>query len=304
MSFFPRVSIIIPVYNGARYLAQAIESAIEQTYANTEIIVVNDGSTDHGATERVVRGYGERIRYVAKENGGVATALNRGIREMTGEYFSWLSHDDLYFPKKIERQIEYAQRFQSGTVLFSDYELIDASNTVIGKIVADHQLLSRKNLYAVLRGAINGLTLLIPRALFQTIGMFREDTQTSNDYALWFDMVRRVRFEHIPEVLVQYRCHPEQGSVTHPLYLREGEALWKGFLHQVTEQEMRALEGTPYIFYQKMAYYLRTLIYRDAVQEALRLAQRSFAQDRMHNTLRFLLPKKLSPRRFQRWMCQ
>ena len=104
----PRVSIVIPVYNGANYLAQAIDSALAQTYSNVEVVFVDDGSTDGGETERVARGYGDRIRYLRKENGGVATALNAGIEVMTGEYFSWLSHDDLYLPEKVALQVQAA----------------------------------------------------------------------------------------------------------------------------------------------------------------------------------------------------
>ena len=88
----PTVSIIIPVYNGSNYLQEAIDSALAQTYPNCEILVINDGSCDEGKTEAIALSYGDRIRYFKKENGGVASALNMGIRQMTGEYFSWLSH--------------------------------------------------------------------------------------------------------------------------------------------------------------------------------------------------------------------
>ena len=81
----PLVSIVIPVYNGSNYLAQAIDSALGQTYPNCEVLVVNDGSDDGGATAELALGYGEKIRYFEKENGGVATALNLGIRQMAGE---------------------------------------------------------------------------------------------------------------------------------------------------------------------------------------------------------------------------
>ena len=74
-----KVSIIIPVYNGSNYLKEAIESALAQTYDNVEVLVVNDGSNDGGATEQIALSYGERIRYFKKENGGVASALNVGI---------------------------------------------------------------------------------------------------------------------------------------------------------------------------------------------------------------------------------
>ena len=104
--YTPKVSIVIPAYNASNYLAEAIESALAQSYQNVEIIVVNDGSKDNGATERVALSYGDKIRYFYKDNGGSSSALNMGISHMTGEWFSWLSHDDLYKPEKLEKQIE------------------------------------------------------------------------------------------------------------------------------------------------------------------------------------------------------
>src|SRR5665647_567426 len=96
--FYPKVSIVIPVYNGSKYLGEAIDSALAQTYKNLEIIVSNDGSSDNGATERVAKSYGDKIIYLGKkDNGGASTALNAAIKVMTGEYFSWLSHDDMYY---------------------------------------------------------------------------------------------------------------------------------------------------------------------------------------------------------------
>ena len=86
-SFLPKVSIVIPVYNGANFLREAIDSALGQTYPNIEILVVNDGSDDGGETESIALSYGNQIRYFRKENGGVATALNFGIEHMKGDYF-------------------------------------------------------------------------------------------------------------------------------------------------------------------------------------------------------------------------
>ena len=105
MNYQPKVSIIIPVYNGSNFLAQAINAALAQTYPNCEILVINDGSQDHGASEKIALSYGNKIKYYLKENGGVSSALNFAFKKMTGEWFSWLSHDDLYYPQKIEKQI-------------------------------------------------------------------------------------------------------------------------------------------------------------------------------------------------------
>lgn len=83
----PLVSIIIPVYNGSNYMREAIDSALAQTYSNIEIIVVNDGSNDDGETRNIALSYGDKIRYFEKENGGVSTALNLGIKNMGGIFF-------------------------------------------------------------------------------------------------------------------------------------------------------------------------------------------------------------------------
>ena len=106
MKEYPLVSVVIPAYNASDYLAEAIDSALAQTYKNIEIIVVNDGSGDNGATEQVAVSYGDKIRYFYKKNGGCASALNYGINVMRGDYFSWLSHDDLYLPAKVENLLK------------------------------------------------------------------------------------------------------------------------------------------------------------------------------------------------------
>ena len=117
MSKLPLVSIVIPVYNGGNYLKEAVDSALNQTYRNIEILVVNDGSKDDGKTEAIALSYGDKIRYLKKENGGVASALNMGIRNMKGEYFSWLSHDDLYYSEKIEKEMQAVQSLADKTTV-------------------------------------------------------------------------------------------------------------------------------------------------------------------------------------------
>ena len=105
-NIYPLVSIAIPVYNGANYMREAIDSVLAQTYPNIEVLVVNDGSRDEGATEEIVLTYGYRIRYFSKPNGGVASALNLALKEAKGDYFCWLSHDDIYLPEKVSKEME------------------------------------------------------------------------------------------------------------------------------------------------------------------------------------------------------
>ena len=118
----PLVSIVIPVYNGSKYLGEAIDSALEQTYKNIEIVVINDGSKDNGKTRAVAKSYGDKIRYYEKENGGVSSALNYAIKMSKGQFISWVSHDDKILPEKIELQIEYLIK-NNLLVFFSIYNI-------------------------------------------------------------------------------------------------------------------------------------------------------------------------------------
>ena len=210
----PLVSIVIPVYNGARYLREAVDSALAQTYRNTEVLVVNDGSDDGGETDRIARSYGDRIRYFKKENGGVATALNLGIREMRGSLFSWLSHDDVYLPEKVRREAEFLQALgDSRCVVYSGYRTIDGE----GRPLRDHRLPRRltENLPAFLsletEYTLNGCTMLIPRELLLETP-FDESLRYTQDYALWARWKESVRFVYLDEVLFLSRQHAGQGG--------------------------------------------------------------------------------------------
>lgn len=212
----PLVSIVIPVYNGSNYLAEAIDSALAQTYDNIEIIVVNDGSKDDGATEKVALSYGDKIRYIAKENGGVSSALNRGIQEMKGEYFSWLSHDDLYTPDKIEKQV---------ALIESDKDIILCSGSLMdstGKHIMHHTKTINKKLSGAdllnehMHGyALNGLGFLIPKIVFKTVGGFDESMRYLQDMDMWFRMTwYDFRFVCHADSLVVSRVHVAQQTNT------------------------------------------------------------------------------------------
>ena len=264
------VSIIIPVYNGERYMREAIDSALAQTYSNIEIIVVNDGSTDN--TEDIAKSYGDKIRYFSKENGGVSSALNLGIRHMRGEYFSWLSHDDVYYPQKIEENIS-AIKDCPGRIVYSDYDVIDGDGTPL------HTANIRKwfrsadfayGLFPVLNGAANACTMLIPRSEFDRCGLFDENLRTSQDYDLFFKMFRGQKLVYINTPLTAYRSHGAQQTLVNPLTVAEGNALWIGMFEQLTEDEMIALNGSMRMFWREKSAMLKaSTAFLDAANFAL-----------------------------------
>lgn len=240
MSFMPKVSIIIPVFNGSDYLSQAINSALDQTYQNTEIIVVNDGSEDNKATEQIALSYGDKIHYYSKVNGGVASALNLAIKKMTGEYFSWLSHDDLYYPEKLEVQISaLTDQDRLKTILYSDYAIFGSDSDEIRKIRMPATPPEQFRYFITANNFLHGCTLLVPKTAFEDCGVFDESLRTTQDYDLWFRMAEKYEFVHIPEILVKARSHAEQGTVRLKSHvITECNALLEGFVSRLSEHEM------------------------------------------------------------------
>lgn len=272
LPFNPLVSIVIPVYNGANYLRESIESAINQTYSNIEVIVVNDGSTDNGATEKIALSYGNKIRYFSKTNGGCGSALNLGIRQMKGEYFSWLSHDDRYLENKIEWQIQCLSTLENkNTLLFGGYQVINSSGDVIGTMHPDH-LYSEDQLntpiFAVLKGLAYGCTFLIPKKCFLDIGNFDESLPTTQDYALWFDFFRLAPIHYDFGINTQYRLHPQQDTNMHPGHIQECNNLWIGFIEKISPKEKIAISGSEINFSYEFYSHLRKTQYSEAARQA------------------------------------
>ncbi len=220
MAFSPLVSIVIPVYNGSNFVAQAIDSALAQTYINKEIIVVNDGSSDNGATRDICLGYGEKITYFEKENGGCASAINFGVRRSNGTFISWLSHDDLYDANKLETQVSFYETYgldTENTIISNTGRLIDENgNSFYHPGVKGQRRLCSKAMfcYLLFNKCFNGCGLLIPKGLFDKAGYFREDMRFVLDWNLWLKFAIVDADVFIDDaVLVSNRRHSGQVTV-------------------------------------------------------------------------------------------
>ena len=211
-SYKPLVSIVIPVYNGSNYLSESIDSALKQTYENFEVIVVNDGSNDHGKTRDIALSYGDKIRFFEKENGGVSSALNLGISEMRGEYFSWLSHDDLYSPHKIKVQIDrLCSEKSSIQIVYSDSFSFRGQEIQTKRLCRIKKPFNKSTRYMIaFDNSLHGCSLLIPKAAFDACGVFNESLKYCQDYDMWFRLAKKFSFIHIPEPLVYGRIHTAQ----------------------------------------------------------------------------------------------
>lgn len=270
--FNPLVSIIIPVYNGSNYMKEAIDSALNQTYDNIEVIVVNDGSKDNGATDKIAKSYGKKIRYFSKENGRVASALNYGIDRMEGAYFSWLSHDDVYLPFKIEKQIQkLAELDDENTILYSAYELIDKNSNKLSEVLPHNKISNfqlNTSLIPLFRGLIHGCSMLIPKKCFDKIGKFDEKLRSTQDYDLWFKFLKKYQIKYSPDILIQSRLHQEQDSKTIPNINDEANQLWIGFMNNLNEKSMIDMEGSIYAFFKSLEITLKNTPYQAAEKYA------------------------------------
>ena len=228
-----KVSIIVPVYNGSNYLKEAIDSALAQTYFNTEIIVVNDGSTDNGETERIALSYGDKIRYFYKANGGVASALNLGIKEMTGDYFAWLSHDDLWLPQKLALQVAFLESYPLFKACYTDYLIIDAQGAIIGKQECPWHPRPQSILKLFGRMYIGGCTMLIERTCFERVGLFNEALRTTQDADMWFRLLNHFEIGHLNEALTKERQHSMQGSRSLDCHEEEKAATYQRIFEEI-----------------------------------------------------------------------
>jgi glycosyltransferase involved in cell wall biosynthesis len=202
-----RVSAIIPVYNGAVTIAEAIDSVLGQTYANSEVIVVNDGSTD--ATAEVLRQYGDRITVVEQTNGGLSKARNAALRIANGEYVAFLDADDLWLSTMLERAVAVLDRDQECVLVYSDLELVDSAgitlNTSLVGGPAAHaptleEMLTR--LWPIMPSAV-----VMRRETLEECGGFCEEFRSYGyeDAYCWLRAREHGHFHYLPEKLAVWR---------------------------------------------------------------------------------------------------
>lgn len=234
-------------------MREAIDSALNQSYPHKEVIVVDDGSADD--SWQIIESYGQKIRTFKQKNGGVSTALNLGIKQAKGEYISWLSHDDVYVPNKLSKQVEALNNLpteeRGQTILFSNYKIIDQNSEVI-EIPAIEKVHNLNKffcpLYPVMKGLIFGCTLLIPKICFEQSGYFDPILRTSQDYDLWFKFFQKYPIYFQTDYLLLSRRHPGQGTFSQRA-TDESNTLWLKMLKETADSDKIAIDGSLQNFY-------------------------------------------------------
>lgn len=209
------ISVVMPAYNAEKYIAQSIDSLLNQTYQNFELIIINDGSTDR--TKIIIDGYKDkRIVPIHQKNQGVSKSLNNGIKISKGDFICRIDSDDICLENRIERQLKEFNKDRELVLVSSNIIKIDKKNKIIGYTFfpsSDHEIkrvLLKKNI-------IVHPSVMIRKSALVSAGCYNEKIEKYfEDYALWLSLSKLGKFKIIKEPLIKYRIHSESLTVCMP----------------------------------------------------------------------------------------
>jgi glycosyltransferase involved in cell wall biosynthesis len=214
----PKVSVIMAVLNGERFIDEAIQSIVNQTYPHIELVVVDDGSTD--GTRSRVDAYRDciEIRYVRHDAPrGIAASMNDGVRNATGDFIAFLDHDDSWFLEFLETQVDHLLQHPDVGMVHADFQTIDMEGRVIEESVAARRGRKRPSgevfPQLFMDSFIVGNSVLIRRECFTKLGLFDESLRWG-DYLMWLRIARNYKVDYVDRVLTRYRQHPTQSTRT------------------------------------------------------------------------------------------
>lgn len=214
----PLVSVIIPVYNGERYIAETIASVIAQTEPSWEIIAVNDGSKDKSLEILVAEAAKDpRVRVLSVKNGGVSRARNIGVEAARGEHIAFLDQDDLWAPRKLELQLAQLKADNAPGISYTNQSIIDHIGAVVRvKVLAFTPEKNRGYVFdRLVFDCFMGISSVMMRTeLFDAIGGFDPQYSLAEDYDLLLKATRKVPVDYIDEPLLLYREHCGSGTHT------------------------------------------------------------------------------------------
>ena len=253
------VAIIIPTFNTGKYIKEAVDSAINQTYKNKEIIVVDDGSTDN--TKEILDIYiqDNKIKYIYQENKGLAGARNTGIKAANGDYIAFLDSDDIFLPNKIEKQIEFLENNRDCDVCYCDvWHFYDDEPNKLMKL--DYKYYSGSEVLKNLlkKNFINPLTVVTRRSVVDKYGVFNEYFKRTEDWEYWIRLVwQGVKFCFLPEILAKYRMRKDSLSFNWNSEIQRKELQLKIFTNLNSEmsfEERKKYGMGKIILYHKLKF--------------------------------------------------
>lgn len=204
----PRVTVLMSVYNSARYLDRAMRSILDQTFEDFELLIINDGSKDE--SPRMLEAYKDpRIRLIHTENRGLAAALELGMREARGAYVARMDSDDIALPERLELQVDYLDRNPTIGVVDADHQQIDMEDqemrTENDPVLAFPAMISWKLIW---QNVVCHPLVMMRREALKNGSINYDPRCVTEDYDLWARLLPHTRFGHISKVLLKYRRNP------------------------------------------------------------------------------------------------
>lgn len=242
----PKISIILPCYNGADMLGGAIESVQAQTFKDWELIIVNDCSTDN--TLEVANAYAakdERIRVFSNEhNSKLPATLNHGFCEARGEYWTWTSDDNLLLPDYCQELSHYLDEHPEVGFVVGDEYSIDADGNIIGTVIKPDNLRSKLPLNNYV-----GATFMYRREIAQQAGEYRTDLFLVEDYEYWLRMSFLTEMGHVNKILYKYRHHDRSLTATRKQEIAERLVRMRLMYRTQVEKQMNNHQELLSLFY-------------------------------------------------------
>ena len=214
LQIHPEISVLLPVYNAEKYLGETLQSLLNQTFKNFEIVLMDDGSTDR-SVEIAEKFQDPRIKiYRNPENLGLVATLNRGLELSTGEFIARIDADDIALPERLEKQLSFMKTHPDCILLASDRALIDENGIALPSFTSqprDPEIISWKLLTG---NFITHPSVMLKKSLLPQ-NLFQEDYKHAEDYAAWLTICNLGTFQFLNERLIKYRLHPKSISKMH-----------------------------------------------------------------------------------------
>jgi glycosyltransferase involved in cell wall biosynthesis len=212
MNHNPKISVIIPTYNHSQYLKRAIDSVLNQTYEDFEIIVVDDGSTDN--TRGLIDAYGNQIKYIYQENQGLASARNTGIQASQAKYVAFLDADDWFAKENLEIKVSYLEDHPDAAWVYSDWQYLDDKGNYLEKGSTIFKYAHKKltgHIFEELvynRNFISPCTVAVKKTILEDVGYFDPSVICQEDLDLWLRISLKYPAHYIDKVLVYVTALP------------------------------------------------------------------------------------------------
>lgn len=235
-SLVPKVSVVIPTYNYAHFLPEAVQSVLAQTFPNFELIIVDDGSTDN-TPEVAKRFLGDpRVRYVRQENRGLSAARNTGIREARGKYVAFLDPDDLWLPEKLEKQVALVEKDVDIALAYCTVEFMDTDGAPLPHVAWPHPPGAGVKELLYMNWVVgSGSSVLVRKAVFEEAGLFNESLRGLEDIDMWLRILHGREWACEEQPLARIRRHGKSMQSGKAMNLRKREAEYLRHLGKALE---------------------------------------------------------------------